>query len=227
MNHKKIGLFIADQTEYAPLAEVFKDCTIKTCPLYGLDGIKIYDGTFEIYAVRGGIGKANAAAVCALLIKEGCDLLVNFGLCGGLSNAKYGDIIICKDYVEHDMDLSALGRKPTQKSEGEYYVTPQVYIDILKDVYPQAKTGKIATGDSFVSDNKAAKFLEDLGATACDMEAAAAAQACQICGVPFVSFKLVSDNADDNANQSYQKTCESVLDLPVHIFRKFLDKLNK
>ena len=231
MKHKKIGLFIADQTEYEPLRAVFGDQKIEERPLFGLDGLKICGNMggeeLEIYAVRGGIGKVNAAAVCALLVKEGCDIIVNFGLCGGLSGARDGDIIICKDYVEHDMDLSPLGKKPTQLSEGEYYVTPQPYIDILKQICPQAKVGKIATGDSFVSDNKTAAFLENIGAIAVDMEATACAQVCQLCDVPFVSFKQVSDNADDSAGQDYRDMCETVLDQPAHIFREFLSHLNK
>ncbi len=231
MKHKKIGLFIADQTEYEPLRSVFGDLKIEERPLYGLNGLKICGNIggeeLEIYAVRGGIGKVNAAAVCALLAKEGCDIIVNFGLCGGLAGARGGDIIICKDFVEHDMDLSPLGKKPTQLSEGEYYVTPQRYIDILKQICPKAKIGKIATGDSFVSDNQTAAFLESMGAVAVDMEATACAQTCLLCGVPFVSFKLVSDNADDNAGQSYTDMCATVLDRPVYIFRDFLQNLNK
>ena len=41
MKHKKIGLFIADQTEYEPLRAVFGDLKIEERPLFGLDGIKI------------------------------------------------------------------------------------------------------------------------------------------------------------------------------------------
>ncbi|MBQ0110717.1 MAG: 5'-methylthioadenosine/S-adenosylhomocysteine nucleosidase [Oscillospiraceae bacterium] len=180
----------------------------------------------EVYAVRGGVGKANAAAVCALLCQE-CDIIINFGLCGGLSVLHRGDVVICKDYVEHDMDFSALGRMPTERCEGEYYITPDRYVNALKRACPEGIVGKAATGDSFVGDNETVDFLTKIGAVCCDMESAAAAQACQICGVPFASFKLVSDNADDDAKQSYREMYAMAPDRPAKIFRALLSELNK
>ena len=88
--------------------------------------------------------------------------------------------------------------------------------------------GRIATGDSFVCEETTSEFLKrDLLATACDMEAAAAAYVANEMDKPFVSFKEISDGADDDATADYREINDSNKTSLGEIFKDFLFELIK
>ena len=52
----------------------------------------------------------------------------------------------------------------------------------------------------------ASKFLKnEFGAMSCDMETAAIAYVCSFSNVPFLALRRVSDDAGDNATESYRE----------------------
>ena len=75
--------------------------------------------------------------------------------------------------------------------------------------------GLVSTTDSFIAtDEQKNKILKNFPQTqVCDMELGAIAQTCYIKNRPFVSIKLISDNADNTATETYPevlKTASSV-----------------
>lgn len=75
--------------------------------------------------------------------------------------------------------------------------------------------GLVSTTDSFIAtDEQKNKILKNFPQTqVCDMELGAIAQTCYIKNRPFVSIKLISDNADNTAIETYPevlKTASSV-----------------
>lgn len=208
----KVGLVIADDSEYAPVAEYLTKKGGEEVKLINRSAVKYtaVDGSrsLDIIAIYCGIGKVNAATVTAyLLATKQADLIVNCGLSGGFNSLNVGDVVVGTGFVEHDFDLSAIGYKPGQKPGQDYfYYANKHFTDDFKSKYP-CKSGVMVSGDCFVSDDKKAKeLIEQWDAVSCDMESAAIASVCHDFDIPFVSIRRISDGADNAGGDTYQST---------------------
>lgn len=205
---KKIGIIVADSDEFAPLEENIKrgKYTEKTFLKRRIFEFKI--GDTELCAMLCGIGKVNAAAGAAHLVDIGCEVILNYGLSGGISGVRRGEICLCTEFLEHDFNLTTIGYKPCEKPGQESFVynSDKRLNGIVKSLLPHIKEGLAATGDCFVCDEKLRSFLRDeFGAMCCDMETAAIAYVCEYAGVPFASVRRVSDDAGESALESYRE----------------------
>lgn len=200
-----IGIIIADKDEYAPI-EKYLVTGKETKKLKFMHGHIIPFGNAVLRTVLCGIGKVNAAVAATMLLAEGVDIVVNFGLSGGIDGVSRGDTIIASRFSEHDFNLTALGYAVGEKPGQQYiYEADQRLVKHFCDTYKGIKTGAVVTGDSFVSDPKVRDMLKDtFQAIACDMETAAIAYCCNAMKVPFVSVRRISDDAGDTATDDYR-----------------------
>lgn len=204
----KIGIVIADECEYAPLRSM--DLTaFKRADFYKREG-----HTFEfqkgkrkilVHTVLCGIGMTNAAAAATFLCLEGCDIIFNTGLSGGISGICRNELTVGSKYIEHDFDLTPLGYEPCQKPLQNYiYNADSELLKLFLEIYPKIKVGVAVSGDSFVSDNAKRDFLKNtFDAMSCDMESAAVAYVCENAGVKYLALRRISDDAGDDATTSY------------------------
>ena len=66
--------------------------------------------------------------------------------------------------------------------------------------------GKIISGDEYVEDNqKTLAFREKYNALCTEMEGAAVAHTAYANGIPFIVMRTISDNADENADMSFNE----------------------
>ncbi|MGN0451858.1 MAG: 5'-methylthioadenosine/S-adenosylhomocysteine nucleosidase [Acutalibacteraceae bacterium] len=207
-NTKKIGIIVADADEFAPLEETIKKCeyTERSFLKRRILEFKI-DGA-PISAILCGIGKVNAAAATAHLVDSGCEIILNYGLSGGISGIRRGELCLCTEFLEHDFDLTTIGYKPCEKpGQGTYiYKSDKRLNSVVKSLLPDIKEGLAATGDRFVCDEGLRNLLRDeFGAMCCDMETAAIAYVCEYAGVPFAAVRKVSDDAGEDALESYRE----------------------
>ena len=205
---KKIGIIVADKDEFAPLEEKIKkgEYIEKTFLKRKILEFKI--GTIEICAMLCGIGKVNAAAGAVHLVDTGCEIILNYGLSGGISGIRRGEICLCNKFLEHDFNLTTIGYKPCEKPDQDSYIynSDKRLNSIIKSLLPDIKEGLAVTGDCFVCDEKLRSFLkEEFGAMCCDMETAAIAYVCEYAGVPFAAVRRVSDDAGETALESYRE----------------------
>ena len=205
---KKIGIIVADKDEFAPLEEKIKkgEYIEKTFLKRKILEFKI--GTIEICAMLCGIGKVNAAAGAAHLVDTGCEIILNYGLSGGISGIRRGEICLCNKFLEHDFNLTTIGYKPCEKPDQDSYIynSDKRLNSIIKSLLPDIKEGLAVTGDCFVCDEKLRSFLKkEFGAMCCDMETAAIAYVCEYAGVPFAAVRRVSDDAGETALESYRE----------------------
>lgn len=206
----KVGLIIADDSEYAALKNI--DELKLTSKNFGVREGHTFtlakgERTINVWAICSGVGKVNAAVAAQKLVCDGFDIITNYGLSGGISGVRRGEDVVGTAFFEHDFDLTCFGYKPCEKPGQPYiYKADERLVDIaLKAAYP-AKSGKLATGDCFVSDNELKNMLKDkFGAMCCDMETAAMASAAYFGNVPFISLRRVSDDAGDDATVSYRE----------------------
>ncbi len=203
----KIGIIVADIDEYKPLAEFIEQNDFSEYSFLGRKGHRFFIGNTEVLSLLCGIGKVNAAAATAHFVDIGCDYILNFGLSGGISGVRRGDICIPSHFLEHDFDLTGIGYKPCEKPSQEYiYEVNKDLFAVAKNLLPEAKSGTAVTGDCFVCDETLRNSLkENFNATSCDMETAAIAYVCAFSGVPFLSLRRISDDAGNDAESSYRE----------------------
>lgn len=212
MQRKKISLIIADDMEYKPVEEYAKSFPARTeTERFGMQALKVEieapKAPVLLEAVRCGIGKENAAAGTAYAIASGADIILNFGLSGGISGTRIGDFVLGRAYVISDMDVTPFGyEKGMVPGEETLLPSDARLLELFRRVMPFAKEGTLATGDVFVNSREGKlRLLHDFGAMACDMESAAAALVCKKAGVPFLSIRKISDDAAEEATESYSE----------------------
>lgn len=180
-------------------------------------GMEFYSGLLgdkDVVVVRSGVGKVNAG-ICTQIL---CDLfnvdgIINTGIAGSLKDEiNIGDIVLSKDALQHDMDAVAFGYDIgviPQMNESVFKADSNL-INLAKNACKNvcsdinSFTGRIVSGDQFISDKKKKKWLIDNFHGYCtEMEGAAIAQAAYLNDVPFLIVRSISDKADDSAHMDY------------------------
>lgn len=203
---KRIGLIIADESEYIMIREMAEEMSACRNDFFTREGHKFtLDESTELYTVLCGVGMVNAAAAATYFATMKPDAILSFGLSGGVSGIRRGEFTVGTEYIEHDFDLTPLGYEPCQKPLQNFiYKGDEDIIEKFVSLYPFIKKGVVVSGDSFICDDGKRNFLKDkFGAMSCDMESAAIAYVCSIAGVPFATLRKISDDAGNDANDSY------------------------
>lgn len=203
MAYKKIGIVVADKDEYEPFIKALGNPKYVSVPFKS--SVSFSCGGTQAQALLCGIGKVNAASGTMYLVDSGCDIILNFGLSGGLQSVNRGEFILPERFLEHDFDLTPLGYKPCEKPEQTYiYNSDKALVDRIAESGVAKPGGTAVCGDRFISSSADRDFLiKTFSAVSCDMETAAIASVCGFSNVPFVSLRRISDDASDDARESY------------------------
>lgn len=226
----RIGLVIADEMEYLPFLDFAKEYPGEPLTLGGNQAqrVTLSDGkrTIELTGVKCGIGKVNAASAASFLIASGAEMVLNCGLSGGMTGASRGGIVGGTSFVEADFDLRPLGRPLGEKPEEEPF--PEAdgrLLFLFCAVQPGVPVGRFGCGDFFLTDPvKRDDYRERFGLIAFDMESGAIANICQKCGVPFFSFRQISDTADESSKSDYNEMNDRAQADLMGVLRKLLTK---
>ena len=175
-------------------------------------GVEFWLGTIhgmDCVMVETGVGKVNAARVTQILINDYQPIwTVNIGTTGGLApELAIGDIVFAESLVQSDFDRTAvgseIGRVPNLKSAyiacdsrllaGCRRIKERVRVEYEGDQC-KISVGVIATMDVFKITLERAKELRDtFSALSIDMEGAAIAHVCELCNVPFIAIRALSN----------------------------------
>ena len=202
-----LGIIGAMEVEVEKLRAKMTETEMKT-----VAGMNFCKGKLEgkdVVIVRSGIGKVNAA-MCAQILADvyHADHVINTGIAGSLkAEINIGDIVLSTDALQHDMDARAFGYDPGQIPRVD---TDEKMLSLAKEccekVNPEIGvfTGRVVSGDQFISDKEKKKWLTDTFAGYCtEMEGAAIAQVCYFNHIPFLIVRAISDKADDSASMDY------------------------
>lgn len=204
----KIGIICAMNPEMDILLDALLDSTkVK------LLGITFYQGKInnhEVVLSLCGVGKVNAAQGVTLLISEfGCNLIINSGIAGGVAPLKKRDSMIASGLSYFDVDATIFGYDFGQvpSMPKEYMVNPDLLV-LTKSIFNRLglpyKSGKVYSGDQFVTSFDQLKGIKDDGGYAIEMEGAAVAQVCMKAGVDFIVLRYISDIiGEENQEESY------------------------
>ena len=219
-NELKIGLIVADDMEYAAYEElVYK--TAKENNFFSRKGhryeINECNKKIIIDSILCGIGTVNAATAAMHLVNNGAQILLNYGLSGGVSKVSRGEDVVGVSFLEYDFDLTCCGYKPCEKPAQDYiYHANELISNIISNQGGGLKKCNLASGDRFVSDPVLRDALKnDFLINACDMETAAIAYVANLTNTPFASLRRVSDDAGADATEDYHDmNNKPMVDLP-------------
>lgn len=179
-------------------------------PFETVSGIPFYEITPNILACAGGVSKVNAAMAAEIFcLKYGVDLILNAGVAGCATSLPTGSLVVAAEFVQHDVDTTAVGDPIGLVSTVNKVVfptwEPDRCVEILGSIGVSAVTGRVATGDWFATKTPRAEWIRDtFSPLLVEMEGCAIAQVCLRNGVKFVSLKSVSDHLfNDNQAEEY------------------------
>lgn len=139
-----------------------------------------------------GVGKVNAAlATIGAIDRYKPDIIINFGTAGGITVTATGLLTVGR-VIQRDMIAEPLApRGITPFSNG-----PHEFISIKGGI-------TCGTGDSFVTTRDDWLYFNKVDVV--DMELFAIAAAAHRAGVVWISYKFISDNANDEAATDWQR----------------------
>ena len=174
---------------------------MKTLILVALDSEFSLRDEPDMRVIYTGIGKINASyhALKGILDFKP-ELVINVGTAGSVNPQIVSGIHVVKSVIERDINaypLAPRGVVPFDKHSSE----------ITSDI----GTVKVASGDSFVTEVD--PWLMDNGVDLVDMELFAIAKVSEKMEVPWRSLKVVSDAANSDAHQDWQKSLKSASEI--------------
>ena len=214
---KKIGIIAAMQEEMNAIKEIMKNITEKQ--VYELTFIEGKINEKDCLLVQCGVGKVNSSRVTQILIDNfEIEYIINVGSAGTANNElDIGDIVIGRDLVQHDFDITAFGHpKGYISNVGECIKSDAKLIEKFKKVIAEIdnnefkiRIGTIASGDIFCTENwMKEKINKKFNADAIEMEGAAIAQVCYLDNIPFIIVRSISDSPNGNNNITFEKYLE-------------------
>lgn len=195
---KYIGIIAAEDEEIESIKNIMKN--VNETKLYNLTFYTGIINNKNYIVVKCGVGKVNAARTTQILIdKFSIEYILNLGSAGAINDIlNIGDIVIGKQLVQHDFDVTAFGREKGYIPEtGKIFESDANLVEHceeikIKDV--KIVTGNIASGDIFCTDIKMKEKIRKKFKSDCvEMEGAAVAQVCYLNKIPFIVIRSISD----------------------------------
>ena len=151
-----------------------------------------------------GVGKVNATGQLTErlyrshlhYLPEMPKLVINYGTAGS-RKIKKGQLVDCTKFIQRDMDVTGLGfmRGQTPFEDNIPIILDYDHVEFN----PIGRRATCGSGDNFVEDRT--NYYGEV----VDMEAYALAKVCYHYNVPFISFKYITDGADEQAHEDWEK----------------------
>ena len=208
----KIGLIVA--IEMDSIFAHYKHLEQLPCPK-GFELFHTEKERHEIFVLHAGMGEiAAASGVQYLATACGVELIVNFGVVGGVTTEMKKQKVCVIDRVVHYkydcsefMDL-AIGQVDGHSSI--FLPTTPPLVEKALAVYPDLKRSTCCSGDKFVGTEEEKMRLHiDFQGDVCDMESAGIVLTCEANGLPCLMLKAVSDGLADGAKGFYAELQEA------------------
>lgn len=168
----------------------------------------------HVVLVQSGIGKVASAVATTLLITHfKVDYVINTGSAGNLTTTlNIGDVVVSNQVAYHDVNAVAFGYTYGQVPQMPlYYMANETLIHAatraLEDINANNSIGEIVSSDSFIAHPETIANIKSHfpNAKCTEMEGASIAQTCHILNVPFVIVRAISDNANEEANMTFDE----------------------
>ena len=208
----KIGIICAGDEELSPFLPLIKDCkTVEKAML------KFHIGRIagmEIAALFSGVCKVNAAIGSQLLIDVfGADMIINSGTAGGMEpDLEIFDTVISTEVCYHDVAQDILTEfHPWMESV--FFAADSKLISLSRTAVEKIKSagkviwGRMATGESFITDEGRLRINQEFSPLTVDMETASIAHVCYVNRIPFLSIRCITDTAEHSGLDNFDENC--------------------
>ena len=208
----KIGIICAGDEELSPFLPMIKDCkTVEKAML------KFYAGridSIEVIALFSGVCKVNAAIGTQLLVDLfSADMIINSGTAGGMDpGLDIFDTVISTEVCYHDVAPDILTEfHPWMESV--FFKADLKLISLsktaVKKIRPDGKVvwGRMATGESFITDEGRLRINQEFSPLTVDMETASIAHVCYVNRIPFLSIRCITDTAEHSGLDNFDENC--------------------
>lgn len=204
--NKRINVGMIVAVEIAA-AESRYGSKLKKLDCRGFDVRCVRGEKYDLYIVNCGAGEIAAAAAAQLLISTfNVDMIMNFGVVGGLTpEMKVAKLCVVEKVVHYDFDTSQFS--PFVKAQYAGYPSPYIPTDekllaAALTAEPELKRVICASGDKFIASAENKRSLhEEYSADICEMEAAGIVLTCNRNNIPCLLIKAVSDAIDGGAEE--------------------------
>jgi adenosylhomocysteine nucleosidase len=167
-----------------------------------------------------GVGKVNATLELTKVLQRAHlhylppmpKLVINYGTAGS-RELPIGELVDCTKFTQRDMDVTGMGFIKGQTPFEN--LTPMILDYDHVEFNPIGKKLRCGTGDNFVQTDK------DTYSDVYDMEAYALAKVCYHYDIPFISFKYITDNANEHSSGDWKYNCsDGVREFKTKILRE-------
>ncbi|WP_102401804.1 5'-methylthioadenosine/adenosylhomocysteine nucleosidase [Haloimpatiens massiliensis] len=197
--------------------------------------LKFYSGVYEgveVVAVICGVCKVNAAIATQILIdKFEVTHVIVTGVAGALSKKlNIGDIVISSDIAYHDVAEGILTEYHPWM-EDIYFKPDAELLRVCKNaanslrISNECFTGRIITGEAFITHNERDGLIEKFNPLCVDMESASIAHTCYVNNIPFIVIRSISDGANENASETFEMNVERVALNSIKLVEESIKKL--
>ena len=223
--YKHIGILSAMHQEVGNALE-----NLQNIKEHEFGDLKIFSGEWKsnkeisLSIAWSGWGKVSAARASTRIIDveykgSKTDCLLFTGVAGAADlKLNQWDVIVADKIIQHDLDARPLFKRHFIPALNKDILFPSR--DLTETIFMALKEnfqneliafgkvfkGKIATGDTFISSiedlTKIKNRIQNL--LAVEMEGAAVAQVAEQEGIPYAILRVISDSADENANQKFE-----------------------
>ena len=161
----------------------------------------------ELVIAHSRVGKVFSSMTASIMIEKfAAQMLIFTGVAGGVSpSMQVGDLMIARQTLQHDFDITPFGRKKGELSDGRIAIDTdrglrKIADKLAKEQQLVLKKGIIATGDQFInSNNDKQNLLDVFKADAVEMEGGSVNMVCHELQVPCLILRAISDTADGDA----------------------------
>jgi adenosylhomocysteine nucleosidase len=166
-----------------------------------------------------GVGKVNATfELTQKFGKYGSHIpykiVINYGTAGS-RKIKKKTLVDCTKFIQRDMDVTGLG---FMKGETPFEDNPPITIKSTSEFNPIGRKASCGSGDSFVEDRT--NYYGEV----VDMEAYALAKVCYHYDIPFISFKYITDGADEQSHEDWeQNLANGIVEFKERILKELED----
>ncbi len=199
---------MAMDKEFAQLQTLAEDKRTQNCN--GRDFVLGRIGNNDVVMQQCGIGKVNAAVGAVEMIDTfHPDLVISTGVAGGAdTRLNVAEVVVGTECRYHDVYCGEECAYGQVLGMPEAFAADKALVEKATSLgcATRVNAGLIVTGDWFVDSREKMQSILDKfpQAMAVDMESCSIAQTCHTRGVPFISFRIISDiPLKDNKAQMY------------------------
>jgi len=187
----------------------------------------------EVIAIQAGVGKIHCASATQLIIdKFQPNFIFDVGAAGSLSdNLNINDIVCGEHSFEYDVCPDDDLTKMTDDLKTSTVLNKASSKEVLKEfsnltkenMEATIKIGNIASGEKDVDSKELRQELhQKLNAIACNWETSSVLKTAQLNGIKSLSFRVITDNADEGMNDDYNANNKKALEIMFPVLAKFI-----